>query len=86
MKPTTRLILIVVILSFVMTLAIVGIAIGLGWQLTLQMIKDALDREQVKVLDAVVAFAVNLLQSKVVWLPVLYKMEPLHKIVVVKTL
>ena len=80
MKPTTRLILIVVILSFVMTLAIVGIAIGLGWQLTLQMIKDALDREQVKVLDAVVAFAVNLLQSKVVWLPVLYKMEPLHKI------
>ena len=66
MKPTTRLILTVVILSFVMTLVLAGIGIGVSWKLNVDEVTKVLQRERRLMLDAIETFAVTLLQRQVV--------------------
>ena len=66
MKPTSRLIVAVVILAFVMTLVLAGIGIGVSWKLNVDEVKRVLQRERRLMLDAIETFAVTLLQSQVV--------------------
>ena len=66
MKPTSRLIVTVVILSFVMTLVLAGIGIGVSWKLNVDEVTKVLQRERRLMLDAIETFAVTLLQSQVV--------------------
>ena len=64
MKPTTRLILLVVVLSFIIGLAVAGTAVGLSWASATQVRSDALEKSLDLVVNAARSFTVTQLMKR----------------------
>eukprot|EP00906_Rhabdomonas_costata_P001085 RCo001634 len=59
MKPTTRLLIVIVVIALVIALSVAGLAIGLSWAADVQSQKDALRKELDLVMAAVQSFSVT---------------------------
>ena len=59
MKPTTRLLVTVMICSLVIALVVAGTSVGLSWANSMTVTKDTLKKELSIVLRAVHSFTVN---------------------------
>ena len=64
MKPTTKLLLIVVVLSFLMALVVGGVAVALDWTSAMAAQNRALDEELELILNAADAFTVKLSRKR----------------------
>ena len=67
MKPTTRLLLVVVAISLAIALSVAGLALGLSWVSDMQIQSDALRRELDLVMSAVQSFSVTQAQAQEVY-------------------
>jgi hypothetical protein len=59
MKPTTRLLITVVIISFISALVVAAVAIAVSWVNSMTMSTNALNKELSFVMHAVKAFTVS---------------------------
>ena len=64
MKPTTRLLLVIVAISLVIAVGVAGLAIGLNWVSDMQTQNDSLRRELDLVMAAVQSFSVTQAQAQ----------------------
>eukprot|EP00906_Rhabdomonas_costata_P012209 RCo017438 len=64
LKPTTRLLLVIVLIALVVALSVVGLAIGLSWVADMQSQNEALQKELDLVMSAVQSFSVTQAQAQ----------------------
>eukprot|EP00906_Rhabdomonas_costata_P001083 RCo001628 len=64
MKPTTRLLLVIIVIALIIALSVVGLAIGLSWVADMQSKNDALQKELDLVMSAVQSFSVTQAQAQ----------------------